>query len=104
MLRKTFVALPKYHHHPNQHWGAFSLAINLVHWEKGENMKNLEVGKKIRLVKMNGSYPHPIKENTFGVITSINRDGENFELEVDWEDGRNLMLNQDDVFEILNQG
>jgi hypothetical protein len=104
MLRKTFVVLPKDHHHPYLHWGAFSLAISLVHWEKGEKMKkneNLKVGQKIRLLKMRGSYPYPIKENTLGVITGINRDGDDFEAEVDWENGRSLALNQEDDFEII---
>jgi hypothetical protein len=62
-------------------------------------MKNEQVGKRIKLIKMSND-PHPIESGTMGTITDVNYPVK--QISVKWDNGRSLSIATDvDKYEIL---
>ena len=63
-------------------------------------MQSPQVGDRIRLVAMNDD-PDPIPHGTLGTVTAIHNHHDWVQVEVDWDNGRRLMLSlPDDLIEI----
>ena len=62
----------------------------------------LKVGDRIRLIQMVDD-PDPIPAGTIGTVTEIHIHSDWTQIEVSWENGRNLMLvSPPDKFEIID--
>ncbi len=61
----------------------------------------LKVGDHIRLLRM-ADDPDPIPVGTMGVVTAIHNHSEWAKIEIDWDNGRKLMLSiPDDCVEVI---
>jgi hypothetical protein len=66
------------------------------------------IGDRIRLIAM-PDYPDPIEPGAIGSVTDVGRHGEGsdawWQIDVDWDDGRTLMLSSPpDRYEIVDGG
>jgi len=61
----------------------------------------LKIGVRIRLISMPED-PDPVPNGSFGTVREVHRHHDWMQVEVDWDNGRRLMLTiPDDLIEVL---